>query len=118
MKIKSVCGYCGVGCGIEFDETRLIGDVGYPINEGALCAKGVSELQSIQTSSRLLRPYVRNTINEDFKEIDWDVALGILANKISNVLSCHFKHVICMHSLVSLFINTCISKVAVFHQII
>lgn len=87
MKIKSVCGYCGVGCGIEFYETRLIGDVGYPINEGALCAKGVSELQSIQTSSRLLRPYVRNTIHEDFKEIDWDVALGILANKIKNTPS-------------------------------
>lgn len=84
MKIKSVCGYCGVGCGIEFDETRLIGDVGYPINEGALCAKGVSELQSIQTSSRLLRPYVRNTLDEDFKEIDWELALGILANKIKN----------------------------------
>ncbi|WP_052433617.1 molybdopterin oxidoreductase family protein [Sulfurospirillum arsenophilum] len=84
MKIKSVCGYCGVGCGIEFDETRLIGDVGYPINEGALCAKGVSELQSIQTSSRLLRPYVRTTINDDFKEIDWEIALGILANKIKN----------------------------------
>ncbi len=84
MNIKSVCGYCGVGCGIEFDETRLIGDVGYPINEGMLCAKGVSELQSIQTSSRLLRPYVRNHIHEDFKEIEWDVALGILANKIKN----------------------------------
>lgn len=84
MKIKSVCGYCGVGCGIEFDETRLIGDVGYPINEGALCAKGVSELHSIQTSSRLLRPYVRNTIQEEFKEIEWSVAFGILANRIKN----------------------------------
>ena len=84
MNIKSVCGYCGVGCGIEFNETRLIGDIGYPINEGMLCAKGISELQSIQTSSRLLRPYVRNHIHEEFKEIDWDVALGIQANKIKN----------------------------------
>lgn len=84
MNIKSVCGYCGVGCGIEFNETRLIGDVGYPINEGLLCAKGISELQSIQTSSRLLHPYVRNTIEEEFKEINWDMALGILANKIKN----------------------------------
>lgn len=84
MKIKSVCGYCGVGCGIEFDETRLVGDVGYPINEGMLCAKGVSELQSIQTSSRLLRPYIRNTIDEEFKETEWDVAIGVIANKIRN----------------------------------
>ena len=25
--IKSVCGYCGVGCGLEFEENKLIGDV-------------------------------------------------------------------------------------------
>ncbi len=84
MNIKSVCGYCGVGCGIEFNETRLIGDVGYPINEGMLCAKGISELQSIQTSSRLLHPYIREHTHEAFKEIDWEMALGILAHKITN----------------------------------
>ncbi|MBN2781967.1 MAG: hypothetical protein JXQ66_01870, partial [Campylobacterales bacterium] len=32
--IKSVCGYCGVGCGLEYDEHSLIGDLTYPVNEG------------------------------------------------------------------------------------
>ena len=42
--IRSVCGYCGVGCGLEFEENKLLGDVTYPTNEGKLCSKGVSEL--------------------------------------------------------------------------
>jgi ferredoxin-nitrate reductase len=65
--IKSVCGYCGVGCGLEFEENKLIGDVFYPTNEGKLCSKGISELISIQTPSRLLRPLIRENINEEYK---------------------------------------------------
>ena len=80
--IKSVCGYCGVGCGLEFDTETLIGDVTYPINEGKLCSKGISELISIQTSTRLLRPKTRETINDDFKVSTWDEAITTISNKI------------------------------------
>ncbi|ABB43383.1 Molybdopterin oxidoreductase Fe4S4 region [Sulfurimonas denitrificans DSM 1251] len=50
--IKSVCGYCGVGCGVVYDDSKLLGDVSYPINNGNLCLKGASRLLSInpQTS--------------------------------------------------------------------
>lgn len=80
--IKSVCGYCGVGCGLEFDTEKLIGDVSYPTNEGKLCSKGVSELISIQTSTRLLRPKLRKDINEAYQISNWDETLSIIANKI------------------------------------
>ncbi|MEZ4693909.1 MAG: molybdopterin-dependent oxidoreductase, partial [Aliarcobacter sp.] len=82
--IKSVCGYCGVGCGLEFEENKLIGDVVYPTNEGKLCSKGVSELISIQTPSRLLRPHVREDINSDFKIVPWENAINQIASKIAN----------------------------------
>lgn len=81
--IKSVCGYCGVGCGIEFDETKLVGDLSYPTNEGLICSKGASELQSILTSTRLLRPKQRDTINDNYKEISWEEAIQKIATKIS-----------------------------------
>lgn len=81
--IKSVCGYCGVGCGLEFDENKLIGDVVYPTNEGKLCSKGVSELISIQTETRLLRPEIRENINDDFKTISWDSVISKIATKIA-----------------------------------
>ena len=84
MFIKSVCGYCGVGCGLEFDKDRLIGDVIYPINEGKVCSKGVSELISIQTPTRLLRPYIREDIYKTFEITSWDKAIDKIANKISS----------------------------------
>ena len=80
--IKSVCGYCGVGCGLEFDENKLLGDITYPINEGKVCSKGVSELISIQTPSRLLRPLIRNNIDNEFKICSWEKAIENIANRI------------------------------------
>ena len=80
--IKSVCGYCGVGCGLEFDENKLIGDVVYPTNEGKLCSKGISELISIQTPSRLLRPQIRENIKNEYKVTSWENVISTIANKI------------------------------------
>jgi ferredoxin-nitrate reductase len=80
--IKSVCGYCGVGCGLEFDKEKLLGDVAYPINEGKVCSKGVSELISIQTPTRLLRPHIRNDINNEYKITDWQKAIETIANRL------------------------------------
>ena len=80
--IKSVCGYCGVGCGLEFEENKLIGDVVYPTNEGKLCSKGISELVSIQTPTRLLRPQLREDIKKEYKVTSWENAVSTIADKI------------------------------------
>lgn len=80
--IRSVCGYCGVGCGLEFDKDKLIGEITYPVNEGTLCSKGVSELISIETSSRLLRPHMRFSIHEEYKITTWEESLNAIASKI------------------------------------
>ena len=82
--IKSVCGYCGVGCGLEFEKDKLIGDVAYPTNEGKLCSKGISELISVQTPSRLLRPQIRNDINNEYKDTSWSNAINKIASKIES----------------------------------
>jgi len=80
--IRSVCGYCGVGCGLEYEEDTLIGDVTYPTNEGKVCSKGVSELVSIQTSTRLLRPRMRASINEEYKIHSWEQSIEKIASAI------------------------------------
>ena len=80
--IKSVCGYCGVGCGLEFSAERLVGDISYPTNEGLLCAKGASELHTIDTPSRLLRPKIKN-LSGDMVEIDWQLAIDTVVQKLS-----------------------------------
>lgn len=80
--IKSVCGYCGVGCGLEYDEKQLIGNIAYPVNQGNLCSKGVSELVSMQTPTRLLRPYMRDSIDETFVLSDWKDTISFIAERI------------------------------------
>ncbi len=80
--IKSVCGYCGVGCGLEYEASKLIGDITYPINQGKVCSKGVSELISIQTPNRLLRPVMRAHLDENFLTTSWEEAIERIARKI------------------------------------
>jgi anaerobic selenocysteine-containing dehydrogenase len=82
--IKSVCGYCGVGCGLEYDESKLVGDIAYPTNEGLVCAKGVSELHTIQTPTRLLRPKVKDFTNNNYIESEWDEIIEIVSSKIKS----------------------------------
>ncbi|MBU1657710.1 molybdopterin oxidoreductase family protein [bacterium] len=82
--IKSVCGYCGVGCGLEFENKKLVGDIAYPSNHGLVCAKGVSELHTIDTATRLLRPKMRSTSTNEFVRIDWELAINTLASKIQS----------------------------------
>jgi len=80
--IRSVCGYCGVGCGIEYDRDALIGDISYPVNQGNVCSKGISELVSMQTDTRLLRPMKRDTIYEKYEITSWEDSLEHIATSI------------------------------------
>lgn len=80
--IKSVCGYCGVGCGLEYNTKQLIGDVAYPVNHGSVCSKGVSELVSMQTPSRLLRPMMRSGLDETYTISNWDETIGLIADRL------------------------------------
>jgi len=82
--IKSICGYCGVGCGLKYDRGSLIGDKTYLINEGKLCSKGASGLISIDTSSRLLNPLVRDTIYESYSLTTWEDSISKIATAIKN----------------------------------
>ena len=63
-QVKSVCPYCGVGCGIvmEVEQQKVIkvyGDKRHPTNFGRLCTKGNTCIQAIADSGRLEYAYVR-----------------------------------------------------------
>ena len=83
--LKSVCGYCGVGCKVGFIDNKLIGDKEYPINRGNLCLKGASGVTTIQTSTRLLKPQIRENIDNDFSTTTWEEAISKIADKIKQV---------------------------------
>lgn len=79
---KSVCGYCGVGCGVEFSDDKLTGDSKYPVNMGTLCLKGASGLISIKPSNRLLVPQIRKNIDDAFTQSSWQESISVIADKI------------------------------------
>jgi len=73
--VKSVCGYCGVGCSLEKKGDKLV---------GSLCAKGLNSLSIVKTSNRLTTPMMRNSIDEDLNECSWNEAISKIAHNIKN----------------------------------
>ena len=74
--MRTVCAYCGVGCSFEVGE-KLKGDKSYPVNEGMSCAKGVSQIETID-KNRLLNTYINGEIG------NYEDAIKIIAKKIKN----------------------------------
>lgn len=62
--VKSICPYCGVGCGVVLDVedgriVRLSGDKDHPANRGRLCTKGKTAHEAIAAPGRLESALVR-----------------------------------------------------------
>ncbi|HSC55467.1 MAG TPA: molybdopterin-dependent oxidoreductase [Phnomibacter sp.] len=78
---KSVCCYCGVGCGIVLKKDaegvlQVEGDKDYPVNKGMLCSKGMNLHYTVMDKSdRLLYPAMRYNKQAERKRVSWDQAL-------------------------------------------
>ncbi len=86
--VRSTCGYCGVGCTIEYAKRgdRIVGtraplDAGP--NFGNLCAKGRYGWSFAGHADRLTTPLVRR--DGDLVEATWDEALALVAEKLAEV---------------------------------
>lgn len=86
-EIKTICPYCGVGCGIYLgirgNEIKNVrGDLDNPVNEGNLCVKGRFGYNFVNHPDRLTSPLIKR--NGEFKEASWDEALNYIAQNLSN----------------------------------
>ncbi|MHA7186338.1 hypothetical protein ACX84Q_23795, partial [Burkholderia pseudomallei] len=68
--VKTVCPYCGVGCGMvlhveDGEVVKVSGDAEHPTNLGRLCTKGSSAHVALRNAGRLERAFVR-----DARELD------------------------------------------------
>jgi formate dehydrogenase alpha subunit len=85
-EIKTVCPYCGVGCGIYLairgnEVVGVRGDPENPVNRGSLCVKGQFGLEFINHPDRLTSPLIRR--NGEFSQASWDEALDLVASKLA-----------------------------------
>jgi formate dehydrogenase alpha subunit len=91
-EVKTVCPYCGVGCGIYLgirgnSVVNVRGDRQSPVNKGCLCVKGRFGFDFIHSSERLTTPLIKE--NGTFKEATWEETLDLVAAKLTAIKSDH-----------------------------
>jgi len=84
---RSVCPYCGVGCGqlIYHKDGKLIsieGDSESPINQGNLCPKGAASYQLLTHSRRETKVKYRAPRSKNWQEISLDRAMDMVAERV------------------------------------
>lgn len=87
--VKTICPYCGVGCGLTLIEGEEAGDVNIrpwfdaPVNEGALCVKGGASTQVVNHEERLTEPLIKD--DGEFREATWDEALTYIVDELEQL---------------------------------
>lgn len=111
--IKTLCPYCGVGCGLEVQPPalpgrsthrdaegnpiwRVRGDRDHPSSKGQVCVKGATVAESLDRD-RLKYPMMRNSLSEPFRRVSWDEALDRVAHEIRTAHANHGADSICMY---------------------
>ena len=85
--VVTTCAYCGVGCSFkaEMNGDTLVRMVPYKngkANRGHSCVKGRFAYGYASHSDRILSPMIRDSIDEPWREVSWDEALGFAAKKM------------------------------------
>ncbi len=85
--VVTTCAYCGVGCSFkaEMQGDELVRMVPYKhgkANRGHSCVKGRFAYGYATHKERILNPMIRETINDPWREVSWDEALGFAATRL------------------------------------
>ena len=84
---RSICPYCGVGCGqlIYHKHGRLIsieGDPESPISRGHLCPKGADTCELHTHPGRLRKVKYRRPYTTQWEELDLEIAMDMVASRL------------------------------------
>ncbi|MDE2966159.1 MAG: nitrate reductase [Chloroflexota bacterium] len=84
---RSICCYCGVGCGVKVQTRNGVvsavrGDEDHPVNRGKLCAKGALLPDIFVEEARLLYPHVGDVKGSEPRRTSWDEAIERAAGAI------------------------------------
>ena len=91
-KTKTICSYCGVGCGLvlETRDNQLVeahGDLENPVNSGSTCVKGRFGWDFLGSSDRLTVPLIKK--EGEFVQASWDEALDLVADRFVQIAREH-----------------------------
>ncbi|WP_254763755.1 formate dehydrogenase subunit alpha [Natrinema marinum] len=87
--VKTICPYCGVGCGIKVQQGEEPGDVRFmpwgdaPVNEGRICIKGGAATEVVDHEDRLTEPQIRE--DGEFREATWEEAYEYVVGELERI---------------------------------
>ena len=84
---RSVCPYCGVGCGqlIFHKDNQLIsieGDPASPVSRGRLCPKGADSYELLTHPNRLNKVRYRRPFGTKWEDLDLETAMDMIAERL------------------------------------
>ncbi|HEV2443709.1 MAG TPA: formate dehydrogenase subunit alpha [Steroidobacteraceae bacterium] len=92
--VSTTCAYCGVGCSFEAEVrgsgaatevVRMVPSRDGDANHGHACVKGRFAYGYATHPDRILKPMVRKTIRDDWREVPWEEAIRYAASEIRRV---------------------------------
>lgn len=91
--MKTLCPYCGVGCGLDVAVThhptqpyKVRGDRAHPSSQGQICVKGGTVADALK-KDRLAYPMFRESLDDAFRQISWQEAWDRVVARIHDVRS-------------------------------
>ncbi len=94
QSVKTVCPYCGVGCGMVLDTDgkkilKVTGDKQHPANFGRLCTKGQTSAQALTNSGRMESAFMRDDRSHQPVKTPMSQAITHTAKRLREILDQH-----------------------------
>jgi formate dehydrogenase major subunit len=92
--VKTTCAYCGVGCsfqaevrgeGVDTEVVRMVPDREGGANHGHACVKGRFAWGYATHPDRQLKPMIRKSIRDNWREVSWQEAIGYAASEFKRI---------------------------------
>ncbi|MBD3765422.1 MAG: formate dehydrogenase subunit alpha [Rhodobacterales bacterium] len=92
--VVTTCAYCGVGCQFKAelrgDElVRMVPWKQGKANRGHSCVKGRFAWGYVRHPDRILRPMIRDRIEDPWREVTWDQAMDFAAARLRAIRAAH-----------------------------
>jgi formate dehydrogenase major subunit len=88
--VETTCAYCGVGCSFKAEVkgnevVRMVPNKNGQANEGHSCVKGRFAFGYTTHPDRILKPMIRKSIEDPWKEVTWNEAVGHVASEFKRI---------------------------------
>jgi formate dehydrogenase major subunit len=94
--VVTTCAYCGVGCTFRAEirgeqVVRMVPEKAGKANRGHSCVKGRFAWGYAQHQDRVLKPMIRQNIDEPWREVEWDEAFVYAASELKRIAAKYGK---------------------------